>query len=387
MVQNSLVEYIREQIRAGYSAGEIKGYLTKYGYSESQINEAFQFAYPPTEVKHVITFSKRTIALIIAIICTLVLSGAGVYMFVIKEKPDMQLLDVQMDVITSTVNQVESLKFTAQIFNLGKSKRFDVFMKYEVYDNTERVLAFKEETLAVETRASSTVNIGVGDIKPGNYYVRAVASYGGKKARATNAFRIQAAAEPSIRQQPDVPKRSCPSSCEDKNKCTTDYCSADTGYQCEHSKVAQCCGNGLCENGEDSNSCLEDCASDLPQDSFGDRPVWEQIDIIGNIAKNDKPRAIADCKKIEQASFRFDCMTKVAAGTRDESVCDNIEDEPSRDSCIKEVAVQNEDSTICAKMVKDSRRDQCYMDFATKGEYSVCEKLTNMYLKQSCESL
>ena len=106
-----------------------------------------------------------------------------------------------------------------------------------------------------------------------------------------------------------------------------------------------------------------------------------------SVRDSDKPRAIEDCKDISQASFRFDCFTEIAAVTRDEAVCENIDDDPSKDACVKETAVRNEDSSICASVTKDSRRDQCYMEFATKGDYSVCEKLVNQYLKQSCNSL
>ena len=84
-------------------------------------------------------------------------------------------------------------------------------------------------------------------------------------------------------------KLSCPSSCDDGNPCTQDYCSRDTSFACQHGPLdgdqvgcsgssgaacrysscqagqcaekteISCCGNGICEKGEDLTSCSADC--------------------------------------------------------------------------------------------------------------------------------
>ena len=53
----------------------------------------------------------------------------------------------------------------------------------------------------------------------------------------------------------------CPNSCDDMNSCTQDYCSSGTSYQCEHKPITPCCGNGICESTESFNECSEDCGS------------------------------------------------------------------------------------------------------------------------------
>src|SRR3989338_4997571 len=50
----------------------------------------------------------------------------------------------------------------------------------------------------------------------------------------------------------------CPPSCDDSNKCTSDFCSAATNYRCESSAITPCCGNKNCETGE-MESCPQDC--------------------------------------------------------------------------------------------------------------------------------
>lgn len=60
----------------------------------------------------------------------------------------------------------------------------------------------------------------------------------------------------------------CPSSCDDGLKCTTDFCSSETKYKCTHKDIIPCVGNNNCEQGEygtndcqncdDNNKCTKD---------------------------------------------------------------------------------------------------------------------------------
>ena len=44
--------------------------------------------------------------------------------------------------------------------------------------------------------------------------------------------------------------------CDDSNACTNDSCVSES---CVHDPIANCCGNGTCESGEDCNNCSSDC--------------------------------------------------------------------------------------------------------------------------------
>ncbi|MCK5332950.1 MAG: hypothetical protein KAJ24_00415 [Candidatus Aenigmarchaeota archaeon] len=56
--------------------------------------------------------------------------------------------------------------------------------------------------------------------------------------------------------QPETSK--CPSSCDDKNPCTKDFCSEQTNFKCAYDEITPCCGNSKCEQGENSLNC-NDC--------------------------------------------------------------------------------------------------------------------------------
>jgi hypothetical protein len=80
---------------------------------------------------------------------------------------------------------------------------------------------------------------------------------------------------PAPEQTPEIPaepEKKCPDSCDDKDSCTQDLCSNETGFDCRHDNIVPCCGNGRCENAsttgsvgniistqETSRNCPQDC--------------------------------------------------------------------------------------------------------------------------------
>jgi len=53
--------------------------------------------------------------------------------------------------------------------------------------------------------------------------------------------------------------KSCPSSCDDFNECTEDFCFEETDFNCINKPIDNCCGNEKCETGENYENCADDC--------------------------------------------------------------------------------------------------------------------------------
>ncbi|MEK6967185.1 MAG: hypothetical protein AABX51_00985 [Nanoarchaeota archaeon] len=54
----------------------------------------------------------------------------------------------------------------------------------------------------------------------------------------------------------------CPKSCDDNNKCTQDICNQQTSFECRTIPIVPCCGNGICEYGESTEVCVDDCSQE-----------------------------------------------------------------------------------------------------------------------------
>lgn len=83
MVGSEVIEYIKEQIKAGYSPQEIKAALEQQGWNDQEIDEAFQKAsppqpavFPPVEIKR-----QKGIDFFISIIAGFILFIVGLETF------------------------------------------------------------------------------------------------------------------------------------------------------------------------------------------------------------------------------------------------------------------------------------------------------------------
>jgi len=121
----------------------------------------------------------------------------------------------------------------------------------------------------------------------------------------------------------------CPKSCDDGNPCTQDICSSETDYQCEHSPIvgaiegcqelvetckqyqciesecqvvalADCCGNGKCETGENWETCPQDC--ELCDDG---NPCTQDI----------YSYETGECSYIKLTGLQPGCLAKVTCGS------------------------------------------------------------------------
>ena len=78
--------------------------------------------------------------------------------------------------------------------NLGAAKRYDINLKYELISlNTNEIVTFKEETMAIETRGSKQIAMQIpSGSAGGDYVLRAIATYNGQRAVATLPVKIEA---------------------------------------------------------------------------------------------------------------------------------------------------------------------------------------------------
>lgn len=335
MVDQSLVNYINQQRQAGYTDDQIKQAMLQYGYDAQTVQEALN---PKKAGFKIPTVAIILVALVIIIgVFYLVFSGDEPVSFTISTNP-----------VVSEIDPGKSLSFNVNIN--GISER--VSLTHDIETSSGNLI--DTETDSASGSSLSTIT---APTSPGTYTVTTTATYDDQSKTSTFSFTVKE--EQVIPDEPIIEDQ-CPTTCDDQDPCTRDDCGADTNYRCAHFKISPCCGNSICETDETYDSCSQDCVADedviTPSTGLTIQEITEEAK-----SKANSPDAT--------------------------SYCNGLAKEYHRDSCFNTVAEESQTSSFCENIASDTTRDNCYTNFALTGDYTVCEKLVNKYLKASCISL
>ncbi|MBI2654977.1 hypothetical protein HYX06_00950 [Candidatus Woesearchaeota archaeon] len=390
MASKKVVDYIRGLLQKGYDISTIKNTMLKYGYSSQDISEAVNEIYHPT-IRHEIHLGKTTIFALIFI----VLSVAGTISFFYYNPPKApsNLLDLSLKPVKTSAEAGQIISFIQELSNKGSSNRFDVVVRQEVIDSrTFKIVTSKSESRAIETFTTTPAEIVIPEDTPaGDYILRVIAEYDGKKAPATLPVKVLPARKlgcfDGIKNQNEAstdcggicrPCETQSQECDDQNQCTEDILEDE---KCANKPIEPCCGNSLCEFDETEESCSADCGAILEIST-------SSLDEIKNIALANPSKALQECGKIEIPDLRDTCISSIGEAQKDKEYCARIQGERIKDLCYANIAKLSNDNSICQNILFAPRRDACYMNFMIDNEdYTVCEKLTDSNSRYQCESL
>jgi len=377
MTNKALINYIKKQVKTGYSLTIIKDHLVKHGYNTKDVSSAIDEIYHP-EVKHVVHhISKKTIIIVAILYSIIGLTGLGIYFYVTTGGPKTtQLLDLRTSLLKDNIEPGNKVEFNIEIANLGKSKRYDVVLKHEIIGTD----IYTQETIAVETSTSKTSFIQLpNDIPSARYSLKTTAFYDNKKAYSTFTFNI-------------IRKGEEPVECIENWKCESWQpveCPI-TGKQTRTCKDLNDCGTVRYKP-----DILKECAVESEEPitktpeskEFEGLTIWEKLDIIKQRAKTNPSKAADDCNSLEIESHRDECYYNIAEVEHSISKCSRIISERTKDKCINNIAKLTSNNELCEQVVKQTRKDSCYMNFVNNGDYTVCDKIDNSHLKEACEAL
>ncbi len=395
MADKQLVSFIRNALLRGADANSVQIDLLRKGYGQQQIEAALREA-EHIEVRHVLQFSPAVIGLLIALLT----AAAGFGYFIFSNGAPSKataLLDINLEPIKASAVPGEELIVLKELTNMGSAKGYDVELRTELINpRTGAVLSSKTETRAIETIGSTQTRIGIPlTVQPGEYIIRTIAEYSGKRAVAS----LRAAVTP----KQDAPSGNTESNlsvggegqneteevqtivqqeCDDFNTCTSD--SFREGA-CSFTPITPCCGNGQCEQGE---LCAADCPAQLvTQETPGIRKS-QTLDSIKLMATSNPEKAMQECAKQEIPDYRDSCFSNVAKVAKNTQHCLPVVNERIKDVCFAEVAKVSLDSSACGSIAREDRRDSCYLTFVLDyKDYSVCGSIINENLRQSCNAL
>ncbi|HLF54557.1 MAG TPA: hypothetical protein VI612_02460 [Candidatus Nanoarchaeia archaeon] len=345
MAQQSLIEYIQKLLKQGYDIEAIRSTLLQAGYAPYEVDTAIRIAAKPSR-------AIPTKMLMIAFVILLVFSLGVIMLIKILQAPPV-VLSLKITALSTQTAPGENLILTAEIQN-PSGRKTNALLDYTLAGPGGRITA-PTESITVTTKTNVPSNIPIPkDAQPGSYTLTAVLSYQDKTA--TQRLNIEVTTEPT--KAPEVLKKeveeeareiqqACPGGCDDLNFCTTDTCAQGT---CQHTTITPCCGNNVCEPGEDESSCPIDCGKAVNPEEITKQAEGENTQ-----------DAISLCNTLGQRTYIDSCLSRVAETKNDQTICDGIVDTEIRDSC--------------------------YIHFSYNNDFSVCPKITNPYLKSSCNTL
>ena len=378
MVQN-LVDYIRKQLSQGYSITQIRQSLLNYGYQAYQVDQAISQSYKAQQqkIKPLPTQTPATTptkthipkGLIITILLLAVIGGSffSYSKFIKPGKAPETLLDLSLEAIATTAQPGQQISFIKKIESMGTKVRYDVTLTYQLTDNKGDIVQTPtDETVAVETKSTSKTNILIeGDVKPGDYQLKAIARYNGRKAIASIPVKVYAkeatpTCSDNIQNQeeeeidcggPCEQCQSCPV-CNDQDSCTEDICSADTNYQCVYQEI-------------------EDCRT--PYTESPTTISTEQIETDGYTTLEDIQPQLTNLINTNPAQAA--------------ELCAQLSDRLEKDGCFSTIVNINQDAHYCQFIEGDTPRDSCYFGIVMKtNNFALCEQITSTYFKRSCDS-
>ena len=339
-----LTSYIKNLQKQGYSLQSIKETLLKYNYPEASIDKAiYNIRKPKVPIKFLI-------------VIFLILLVVGIVIAFILYWPETQAdLTVEITALPNEAQPGSTLPLTVTLS--GSSS--DVYLKAEILSKNERV-ALKSENFPLKPRHTMQISIPE-NVNPGQYTLKVSARQAGLLQEARKTFIVPGA------------KETCSDGIRNQNEIRTD------------------CG-GVCRPCQDTQEEEEEETEIVIDKPINTINVWDELDRIKALAETYPERAEKECADL-QGTFRNKCYQNVGEIAKDAQTCDKISDDSgsdksyTRDRCFSNVAKAVKKKLICENIQKESRKDNCYISFAIDGDYTVCDKIVNSYLKKSCNTL
>lgn len=421
MVNKGLVEYIDNLVRRGYDINYLRSYLISYGYNQNEVDESIRFLYSqwqnqwkayqqnsvqqqayPQQVSPQQAFPqnnqqafqgfplsgnafqgeqshshKKSFVLVFTILLIIIIlasSGFLVYknFFLGKELPKT-LLDLDINLIKTEYYAGDSVEFVPNIRNMGGTNRFDIQLVSRIMKPDSGIaLIKKDEFIAIETSYSGIHNLKLPmNIESGQYELNVYAKYGDKTANSSQTFFV--ASRPV-----DLPVDKC-----ENNKLDEGEQKVDCGGSC---KACSSCYDQIKNQGEVAIDCGGPCKAcePLPNKETCTDGVLNQDEV-----KIDCGGVCPTCPEETNPRKIIAEVKEIAASdpTRALELCKTLELEASKDDCFRIISSFSSQSSYCDFISSESKKDNCFMFFVMKGDYSLCGKIANPNLKQSCEAL
>ncbi len=360
----ALVKYINDLLGKRYSREQITNALLRAGYPKQTIDEYLYYLHP----KHALFSLKIIVGIVLISVGILI---AGYFYLQYSSQPKIEQAELELKISQPEYSSGQ-LKFIAGFLST-QDEKISAGFTYTLTDSLGETILKKSELISFEKQTSKTIAVEIpSETKDGTYTLTASLIYRGKTISEAKTFDVKS------QDKKTPPETESEQNCDDKNSCTTDSL---YGNQCAHEQIIPCCGNSVCEKGEES-LCAKDCvqAKKLPTRD-------ELFSKAKELSSSSPSEAVGYCKQLYFIQDRDSCHNDIAQTSQNKKYCVNIDSVAGKEKCIVTLAKTLSIPDYCESLLTVQSKDQCYVDFILLGDYTLCDKLTNEHLKETCRIL
>lgn len=305
--------YVQRQLALGFKPEIIRNSLKQSGYPDSLIDSALGDD-SKIIVRHEIHFPIKTVIILLLLIG---LAGGGYWWF--TNNSDGALLDVSVQSYNEEYLAGQEVTYGIELINMGKSNRFDATIRYTITDSSGKVLKSYTETLAVETKATSSGKIVLpSSLRPGTYNLNAIVTYGNnKKAESSTEFQIVDKYRPPTRE----------------------------GTSSRGTIV------GTSGGSTPSEKSVETTTS-------GSKTFGDSMKLIRQQAATSPQAAYNSCIKFTSQTQKDICLGEIAYETNTINYCDQIEETAKKDNCYLSFVIGG-NTQSCDKITDTTTKQYC----------------------------
>jgi len=314
-----LASYIKTYLAQGYQPEQLRLSLLQQGYSAADVDGALDEVAGRQTVRHELHLPVATV-LKVAVLLILI---AGIIFGVSLLKGKMtttpgdggsRLLDVRLSLDASAAAPGETVNAEADIINMGSAKRYDVTLTYELRDSDGvAVWSGGGKTKAVETSLADAERIVIPAETPDGQY-QVVAVADYGTNKATASSPLTVQEQPATAQP------------------------------------------------EGNQQQMQTNGKQPPVVMMGGEEQQAAADEAAAAARRGDP-------------------------AKAESLCTSIANQAARDACLDEVVLLDRQPSHCAAIASPTMRDNCYTRFIIERRYDLCPKVTGEEAKRLCADL